>query len=93
MSANSKGCAGHLCEPLLVACVISSLFSYVGSFFIPAQKHMLWELVSHLSEALLMNTHDIYFHGEIRKLSVFFFRKCLLLSALGPVVQTNDVIS
>ena len=33
-------------------------------FLFSALKHMLWELIS--TEALLMSTHSICFHGEIR---------------------------
>ena len=60
--------------------------------------HMLWVLIRSLSQALLMSIHNIYFFEEIRKLSIGFVVKSAISGAigsfhLGPVVQTNDVIS
>ena len=42
----------------------------VNIFLISPRKHMLWVLIRSASEALLMSTNNICFHGEIRKISI-----------------------
>ena len=41
----------------------------VNIFLISPQKHMLWVLIRS-GEVLLMSTHNIWFRGEIRKISI-----------------------
>ena len=36
----------------------------------------------HLSEVLLMSTHNICFHGEIRKISIYFDSKKVLFGSM-----------
>ena len=40
------------------------------SFLIPPLKHMLWLLNMCLDKTFLMNTHNIWFYGEIRNMPV-----------------------
>ena len=63
-------------------------------FFISAQKHILWVLISsasfsvqkHIlsvlirspSQTLLTSTHNIYFYAEIRKISILFGEKGII---------------
>ena len=41
----------------------------VNIFRITPRKHVLWVLIRS-PEALLMSSHNIWFHGEIRKISI-----------------------
>ena len=54
----------------------------INIFLISLQKHILWVLIRSTSEreVLLMSTHNICFHGEIRKLPILIWLKKSVLS-------------
>ena len=49
---------------------------------IPQMIPVCWEIMQHDAEVLLMHTHEVCFHGEKRKIRLFFFfkDKCLIWS-------------
>ena len=46
----------------------------INSFLISPQKNMLWVLIR-FTEALLMSTHNINFHGELENSNTFGLKK------------------
>ena len=67
-------------------CIATDKRGYLHNIFlISRQKRMLWVLIRSASlritnaEALLMNTHNICFRREIRKISAFFGKTPYLL--------------
>ena len=74
-SDKSFGCCRHIVvyrkRPLSIApCKAFFFFSTKNHlcFLISPWKHILWVLIRSTTEALLMSTHNICFHGEIWKI-------------------------
>ena len=53
-------------KALFLTKTFSSIFFFFFFYIFP-QKHVVGTQQKHLSEALLISTHNTYFHGEIRK--------------------------
>ena len=57
----------------------------------PLQKHMLWVLSRiALTEAILMNTHNICFYGELTKIILQLSSNTLLICSSGIVLSTES---